>query len=215
MLKVFLVFVVLAAFGTSGCTSSTTSAWHRRIEQIPSTQPHDAVDPGTGELLWRDYADREFPKPLSREVAFQILLNTETFADAYIGYAGTKSAQVDAFQVLSAQSDAKNVFSDLLNRANTAGKLYALCGIYLVAPEKYADAEKRVIQIAGEVNQQAGCMQGGQSVREIIRCSDPNTVRLRRNETVKQWFERMQPPRGAAMYDISGGAIPEEFLDAR
>ncbi len=182
---------------------------------MPTKQNPNAVDPETGEPLRRDFADREFPQPLSRETAFQVLLNTETFADAYVGYAGTKSVQVNAFQVLLAQQDAKAIFADLLNRANTAGKLYALCAFYSIAPDEYAAAAQRVLRSAGTADQQMGCVTDDRSVREVVRCSDPNTVQLRRGETVKQWFTRVKPPGDGAMFDISGGAIPESFRDAR
>jgi hypothetical protein len=215
MTKLLFILVVFVATGAIGCAQLTGPAWHQRIAIVPTTQPRDAVDPETGEPLWRDFADREFPEPLSRDTAFQVLLNTETFADAYVGYAGTKSAQVDAFQVLLAQPDAKATFSDLLDRARTAGKLYALCAFYLIAPEEYATAERRVLASAGTVDQQMGCVTDGRPVREVVHCSDPNTVRLRRGETVKEWFARVKPPGDGAMYDISGGAIPETFRDAR
>ena len=212
LLSILLAFVAIAAIG---CTRPIETAWHQRIAMVPATQPRDTVDPETGEPLWHDFADDDFPRPLSRETAFQVLLNTETFADAYVGYAGTKSVQVDAFQVLLGQPDAKAVFSDLLKRARTAGKLYALCAFYLIAPEQYEAAEQQVLKSPGAVDQQMGCVTDGRPVNEVVRCSDPNTVRLRQGETVKQWFARVKPPGEGAMFDISGGAIPETFQDAR
>src|SRR5690349_2200251 len=111
--------IVLASL-LGGCASDP-SRWHTRIKPVPAAHPHGAVDQETGQSAWHDYAEEEFELPLSREDAFRILLSTETFADAYVGYAGTKSTQVDAFQVLLKQPDAVVVFEDLLHRGQTAG----------------------------------------------------------------------------------------------
>jgi len=215
MRKSLFILVFWVAVAAGGCAHSTTGEWHERIAAVSTSQPRDAVNPETGEPLRHDFADDEFARPLSRETAFQILLNTATFADADVGYAGTKSVQVDAFQVLLRQPDAKAVFSDLLDRAKTAGKLYALCAFYLIAPEEYGTAEQRMLASGGTVDQQIGCVTDRRSVREIIRSDDLNAVRLRPGETVNQWFARAKPLGNGAMFDISGGAIPEMFRDAR
>ena len=70
-------------------------------------------DPVTFEEI-RDFAELDFPRPLSREVAFKILLNTETFAESRLQ--SGKSVQVEAFQVVLAQPDAVPTFTDLLKR---------------------------------------------------------------------------------------------------
>jgi hypothetical protein len=214
--KLLHILLVSVALGAIGCTQpATMTTWHQQIAPVPTTKQTDAIDPENGEPLSRDFADHQFPRPLSRKAAFQVLLNTETFADAYVGYAGAKSVQVDAFQALLVQPDAKQVFSDLLDRAHTAGKLYALCAFYLIAPQAYARAEQQLMRSAGTVDHQDGCEIRSRPVCEVIRCSDPNTVRLRRSETVNDWFVRVKPPGNGAMFDIAGGAIPEIFRDAR
>jgi len=212
--KLVRILLVSMAVGGTGCAQPATTPWHQRIAPAPTTQPAAAAEPETGEAPWT-VAGRQYPRPLSRVSAFQVLLNTDAFADAYVGYGGKRSVQVEAFNVLLDRPDAKEVFSDLMERAKTAGKLYALCAFYLIAPEKYPAAEQQVLRQEGEVEQWSFCIVSSRPVREIVRCPDPNTVRLRRGETVKQWFERVQPPGGGAMYDISGGAIPETFRDAR
>jgi hypothetical protein len=132
-----------------------------------------------------------------------------------VGFAPVKSVQVQAFQVLLSQPDAITAFYDLLHRGYPAGKLYALCGIYLLDPSNYPKAERPFLDSDVTVDEMSADTGSILPMREIVRCSDPNTVRLRPGETIRQWFDRVKPAEDGARFDISGGAIPETFRDAK
>ncbi|MEX2212883.1 MAG: hypothetical protein WD768_02065 [Phycisphaeraceae bacterium] len=219
MIRIFIIIALLLMAGKfAGCTSPTGPRWHEHIAPQPVSDP-DTIDPETGLPLRREWADQNLPRPLSREAAFAVLLNTDTFAQAYVGFAGSKSVQVDAYQTLLAEPDAAAVFDDLLRRARVPGQLYALCGIYLVAPQKYDEAQRNVLTAEvlaadAEVTHMAGCIIDSASVRELVNNTSPHTARLRRGETILQWFERVKPAEKSVRFDISGGAIPVSFRDA-
>ena len=75
-------------------------------------------------------------KQLSKEgkVAYQHLLETDRFEDLYIGLDGHLSPKVQAFRQLLNEDVANEKFQQLLKEATPAGKLYALCGLYLTDP---------------------------------------------------------------------------------
>jgi hypothetical protein len=166
-------------------------------------------------LISAEAAEDGFPRPLSRENAFRILLGTDTFALSYVGYAGSRSAQVEAFQVLLRQPDAEAVFSDLHRRALTPGRLYALCGLKVLRLPRYDQAEDAVLKSDELVYFQAGCVTSPRPAREIVRSSEPSVMRLRPGETIEQWTARDESGGEGAAMDISGGGFPECFRAAQ
>jgi hypothetical protein len=211
-----IVIVLVTTASLVGCQAAEPSVpWHAAITRVVTTQPVN-LDPDAPEIP-RDYAEQEFARPLSREQAFRILLSTDTFAHASVGYAGSKSIQVDSFQILLAQPSALTIFTDLYRRAGAVGRLYALCGLRLLSPTEYAQAAASFPM--GDdviVSEQDGCMTLPRPAHEIVHCSEANVVRLRPGETLKQWVARTNPPKDAGLYfDIEGGAIPQTFRQER
>lgn len=96
---------------------------------LPSVGPprqNVAEIPGQG-----DFARGSFRAPLSVEDAEQILLHTRVFE---VGGMPPKR-QVQAFNVLLDQPDARARFESIAIHAETAGKLYALCALLQLNPE--------------------------------------------------------------------------------
>lgn len=79
----------------------------------------------------QDIADGTFSSPLSPSDAERILLATGVFDLAESGF--RPGRQVEAFNVLLDQPDAQNRFRRLASQGRAAGRLYALCGLLLVA----------------------------------------------------------------------------------
>ena len=194
------------------------ASWYSPIAPAPvapknveSTENAESTEP-------TDFADHEFTQPLSRETAFRILLNTQIFATGNTGEAAQHHpTQFDAFQILLAQPDAVPVFSDLIRRAHTAGQLYALCGLRLLAPDRYALAEPYYLASKLQVESAQGCLSSPCAVASIVRSSDPATVRLRPDETLDQWEDRALRNGGntGVVFDIAGGAYPAVFRGNR
>ena len=212
-----LTIVGIGCTAPSAPSSSSTKAprvlWSSQVAAlpVPTTKP---LDPDA-DMPPQDFADQEFAKPLSRETAFAILLNTDTFAGTYVGYAGSKSIQVEAFQTLLARADALDVFRDLRNRARRPGQLYALCAFRLISPADYAFEEPHFIGSGDSVIEQWGCMGMPRPVSEIVRFESPITVRLKPGQTYDQWLSQQTEKTHPVQFDIAGGVIPDMFRSAR
>jgi hypothetical protein len=192
--------------------TESDSNWYERIEARRATAPLGSIDPVSGERI-RDFAEQEFSRPMSREVAFKILLNTDTFSEGPVGQGSRgKSVQVEAFQVLLAQPDAVAAFTNLLKRARAAGQLYALCGLRLWDPARYAAVEPAFAGSKVSVQVESGDIGSTRTVGELVKSSEPKTVRLLPGETIEKWELRANSFDGEA-YDISGGGYPEEFRE--
>lgn len=68
----------------------------------------------------------------SRANAISVLMNSDEFADTHVGYAANPSRQYEAFRIVLVQPDAIRIFNDLTKQATLSGKLYGLCGLYLL-----------------------------------------------------------------------------------
>jgi hypothetical protein len=67
--------------------------------------------------------------------------------------------------VVLRQPHAIEAFDDLLARGHMAGKLYALCGLRLLAPERYARAERLLPDPDEKVHAMFGCVRSVQRAR--------------------------------------------------
>jgi len=195
-------------------STSPRVLWTSQIAPLPTPMPVKQIDPDT-DVPPEDFANRRFAKPLSRESAFAILLNTDTFAGSYVGYDGSKSVQVEAFQTLLSRADALDVFHDLRKRARLPGQLYALCAFRLISPADYAREEPAFATSPDAVTEQWGCMPIDRPAGEIVRFDSPSTVRLKPGQTYDQWLALQTDRTRPVQIDISGGAIPDMFRSAR
>ncbi len=175
----------------SGCHVAEPT-WHARIEGDEFALLE------TDGLLSRE-ADiaHTFERPLSREVAFEILLKTDVFARVIAGGPAIRvssgdenfgvlapSSQSVAFHVLREETDAREVFLDLLDRGTLAGQLYGLCGLYLVDREEFHARLPKYLSEQAPVYFANGCVHAILPVSQVVQ-NDSD--------------------------DIVGGAIPEDL----
>ncbi len=115
-MRVPLAFVIAASLiVVAGCGEPSIPAVASPFASPPPPPP----PPGAG-----DFANRQFPSPLSVADAEQILLRTRVFA-----FGSSTSRRVQAYNVVFDQPDARARFASIAAHAETAGKLYALCGL--------------------------------------------------------------------------------------
>ncbi len=177
----------------------TNEPWFARILAEPLSEEAD------------DDATFIVPADLTRETALKLLLSTHTFADDAIGDGGDLSGQVAAYRIILKQPDAIAVFNHLLRKAQPAGKLYALCGLYLLDRPAFDRAVQPFRGDAGEVRIQFGCSGGRETVRSIVESEAPCALRLSPGQTPEEWRRRT----GCDSYhiDILGGGYAWEFRE--
>ena len=155
---------------------------------------------------------------MSREQALQILSRTDTFADTYVGFAGSPSQEACAFRTVLDQPDADRLFKRMLVQAHVAGRLYALCGLYFTDHERFAREIQPYRGSADSVATFSGCIMGRQPIAKLVESSYPRVIRLKDpSETTQEWVERNIGPDGSHDYslDIVGGGWPARFKEMK
>lgn len=120
--------ILLAAFIFAGSCSSEPPP------PLPSPAERAATSAEQRKEVPEDMADGAFESPLSLYDAEQILLRTETFDAASPAY--RPGRQVEAFNVVIEQNDARQRLRRLARQARAPGRLYALCGLLLLEREE-------------------------------------------------------------------------------
>ncbi|MGH9782648.1 MAG: hypothetical protein ACRD88_00550 [Terriglobia bacterium] len=116
-----------------------------------------------------DQVDRiEVTFPYSRELAFNIILNSCEFRNHSVGPEGTPSLQVELLNVLWHEPDRVRVLKDLYRRGNAAGKLYALVGLYDTEPRQFARLASRLKKTQGWVVANSGCYFSSVPIADIV-----------------------------------------------
>jgi hypothetical protein len=210
--RLTLVIGFLAVAGIAGCQQDNSRTWHGQIQPDATTPPVAGAQDAAGNPVAQEAPEKQYARPLSRSDAFAILLNSNEFAEECVGYAGSRSLQVEAWQVLLHQPDAAAVFDDLTRRGTPAGQLYGLCGLWLADRSRYAESEKPVLASTASVYVHWGCTGAKRSLKDLVRSSSPNVIEPKPGETRVQLFQRMIDTK--ADRDISRGGIPVAFRDA-
>jgi hypothetical protein len=130
----------------------------------------------------QDIADSSFPWPLTVADAEKILFATDVFDIADPSY--RPGRQIHAFNVLLDQTDVRDRLLRLADKGRAAGRLYALCGLLLVA-------RKEGIRFAHSLSLTAGNV----TVREGDFWFDTPTVRAIVLIFVDQLPERLRASR--------------------
>jgi len=95
---------------------------------------------------------------LTADEAYQQLLFTKFFAFGGVGFAGTTSEGERAFHAIAASTNALELFTTVLAQGNAQSRLYALCGIRRLAPEKFNVLAKPIVVANPKVSTMAGCV---------------------------------------------------------
>ena len=96
----------------------------------PLPRPPSEQAPVSLRIAPRDISDEAFPSPLPLSSAERILRETRVFDTAFPKW--RPGRQVEAFNVVLEQADARARFQQLSRGSRPAGRLYALCGLLLV-----------------------------------------------------------------------------------
>jgi len=155
---------------------------------------------------------------LSREEAIEILSRTDTFADTYVGFAGSASREACAFRAVLDQPDADSLFKGILAKGHVAGRLYALCGLYFTDHPRFVQEIQPYRERADSVGTFSGCISNRQRVAKLVESSYPRVIRLKDpSETTDEWVARNMGPDGSRDYslDILGGGWPARFKEMK
>ena len=91
--------------------------------------------------------------------AYEKLLSVHQFNFGGVGFSGATSEGELAYRSIAASTNALALYSAALTNANTdAGKLYALCGIQMLAPETF-DAQAKLLRTSkAKITMMSGCI---------------------------------------------------------
>ena len=124
--------------------------------------------PSAQEMVGGRFLTQECETLSNPEEAFAALLELESFRDTQVGEAGIVPAEVCAFMTVLKQDDVTKRFEQVLERGHVAGRLYALCGLYLTARPAFDAALPRFENLAEDVWTQYGCIIMKESVQDLL-----------------------------------------------
>lgn len=141
----------------SGCIGS-----HRKmgeiIENIDTGKAPNALKPA-----------RQFSNKLVEE-AYSTLVQATCFSYGGLGYSGTTiDDRYAAFYTLYSSSDALNYFKGMEKEGTNEGKLFALCGLYLLDKEYYNSVAEKYLSREEPVMYQSGCLRWEDKLCDIIK----------------------------------------------
>jgi hypothetical protein len=111
--------------------------------------------------------------PFVIRLAVHTLVNADSFSTGPIGLGQSRAAEVDAFAVVLTQTDARQTFEDLIRGATPEGKLYGLCGLWLVDRTAYEVALPSLSGMQDVADRIVGCQHFHVPVSEVVQSSNP------------------------------------------
>lgn len=145
------------------------------------------------------------------DVAVHALIKAERFDTGYVGFAGTASASIVDLNTVLKERDAAELFKYIFENGSTAGKLYALNGLYLTDRDEFqrsADVMKKSGQTVRVLN---GCLMSDKEVSKIIETDAKNAVIIKPGKTVKEFWATHSG--GGFELDIAHGGYPATFRE--
>lgn len=147
--------------------------------------------------------------------AVYALLKAERFETGPVGFAGSPSAYIKNFQTILREPDAAELFKYLSVEATTAGKLYAVSGLYLTDQETFRKASGSLKTSIEMVPLLEGCLMVYLPAGKIVESDAENVAIIEPGKTMKD-FRALNA--GAYIIDIAHGGYPAtfaEFADTR
>ncbi len=156
------------------------------------------------------------PTPLSPPESLETLLTATVFTDGRFGMTCTMRPEVIAFQALFNEPTAPRDFEFLTLNGNLQGQLYGLCGLFLLAPERFDELVPQFAMSDEHVLQAVPCMLNHPKVSTVIKSDSPDTVRLRYpSQPLKEWLlEHPDATPSSLIFDIVGGGYTASLLAA-
>lgn len=140
--------------------------------------------------------------------AYENLLKAARFKQGAVGYAGTMSPYVESFNVILKEKAADEAFKALLNEATTAGKLYALCGLYFTDYETFQKETGKYAKSEESVEAMSGCMIFSEKIANLVESKSEKVAIIKPSQTIED-FWKTNP--GSYELDIAHGGFPATF----
>ena len=148
------IFLLLTIFLLSGCSSNNKDSATNSIP-TPSSEVSQSV-----------------------QDAYDLLVNTETFASAAVGFAGSVSEQVKAFRAILDSDNSEQLFTNLQTEAKLAGQLYGVCGLYLTNKEKFNEVIPAYQNNRNKVTTFFGCIMDETEVALLVTSFEDGSLPL-------------------------------------
>ena len=141
--------------------------------------------------------------------AYENLLHASQFEDSRVGYTGALSVYARNLETLLNEQNADAAFKSLLTNAKTAGKLYALCGLFYTDYDSF-EKEIESFRLSKEtVTMVSGCEVYDESVSAIIESRGQNVAIIGPGESLEQY---LTGSKGRSYnIDIANGGYPATF----
>ncbi len=156
------------------------------------------------------------PTPPPPPESLEMLMTASVFTDGRFGMTCTMRPEVIAFQKLFNEPTAPQDFEFLTLNGNSQGQLYGLCGLYLLAPERFDELVPEFAMSDENVMQFVPCMLRTPKVSALVESDSPDAVRLRyRSQPFTEWLlEHPDATRSTLVFDIVGGGYTASLLAA-
>lgn len=105
----------------------------------------------------------------ARAAAQQTLAHVSFFAIGGVGFAGSRSEGEEALRSLLKEKRAVPVLRELLQTATPEGKLYALLGLAVAAPQEFARQVPAYLSSATPVHVMRGCLASQDTTANIVK----------------------------------------------
>lgn len=178
---------------------------------ISCVQTEAKVEIKSKEFKRIEVESREFnTKQLSPDgqKAYEMLLKTERFEQGAVGYAGIVSRYVESFNVILKEKAADEAFKSLLRQAPTAGKLYALCGLYFTDYEFFRKEVGKYVKSDESVEVMSGCEIFSEKVAKLVESNAKNVAIINPSQTIEDFWKTN---KGSYELDIAHGGFSATF----
>ena len=142
------------------------------------------------------------------KAAYYDLRGAGTFETGHVGYAGTLSKHVISLNTLLEEKDAASALKALLDEAGTAGKLYALSGLYYADHDAFTREVQNMKRSSGTVKVMEGCEIFEDKIAKIVESDSANVAIIEPGKTMKEFWETN---KGSVSLDIAHGGYPATF----
>ena len=164
--------------------------------------------------------------------AYETLLVAKEFEGKALGYSGSPSKLVEAYNIILKETSADAAFKSLLEKATLPGQLYALCGLWFTDNAFFRTTVENYRRSDKWVGTQFGCIIGGMPIAELIETENPAIIDINRpkesldeyfaidTKAYTEWTKRKKkkktdvPPKGHGI-DILNGGYPVYLRDHR
>jgi len=102
------------------------------------------------------------------QVAYQQLLEVRYFAFGGVGFAPVTSEGEMAYRAIVGSTNGLELFSTALTNGNPHTKLYALCGLRQLAPERFEAAADSIARTNSQVITASGCLVGPEPASNVV-----------------------------------------------